>query len=254
MAEELFNFYKSELGMYNMVFKHIKKSYWSSIILPIIVSLSMIGLKVFNLIADTDLYISAIIFGVIYIIYTFGFINHKIKKTTMELYEKKSKKFMWYSDYEVIEAIKEKQRKKMIEYLVKKEFVKKIDIIECLQESSTKILLKDIKKLKKELKHSRYKGFIMPSIFGALFISLWNNFFGWVYNVKNTANPMDAINILVGSTLALITVIGLFIMLKSIYNVVTEDIFDKDYRKISECEKLLKEIYNNYKKNGDYQN
>lgn len=254
MAEELFNFYKSELGMYNMVFKHIKILYWSSIILPIIISLGMIGLKVFKLITNTDLYILVVIFAIICIICMFGIINYKIKKTTMELYQKKSKKFMWYSDYEVIEAIRKEEKDNIIQYLEIKGFIRELDAIKLLQKSGTKILLKDINKLKKELKHSRYKGFIMPSIFGALLISLWNNFFGWVYNVKNTANIKDAINILVGSTLALITIIGLFIMLKSIYNVFTEDIFNKDYRKICECERLLKEICNNYKRNENCQN
>lgn len=254
MAEELFDFYKSELGMYNMVFKHIKILYWSSIILPIIISLGMIGLKIFKLITGTDLYILVVIFTIVHIICMFGIINHKIKKTTMELYKKKSKKFMWYSDYEVIEVIRKEEKNNMIEYLETKGFIREIDAIKWLQESDTKILMKDINKLKKELKHSRYRGLIMPSIFGALFISLWNNFFGWVYNVKNTTNAKDAINILVDSTLALITFIGLFIMLKSIYNVFIEDIFNKDYRKICECESLLKEIYNSYKRIGECQN
>lgn len=105
---------------------------------------------------------------------------------------------MVLSDYNVIKAIKDKERLRMSKYLKGKHLFKEIESRRILQQDESKILLEDIDTLKMELKHTRYKGFIMPSIFGALFVSLWNNFFGWVYNVQNTSNAKDAINILVG--------------------------------------------------------
>lgn len=254
MAEEIFSFYKNELGIYNMVFKHMKVLYWISILLPIVVFGGIIILKIINIISNVSLYWSILILGVIHIIFIFGFVNYKIKNITMQFYKKKSKKFMWSSDYEVISEIRQAEENKLIEYLKKNSFIKEIDAVKWLQENETKILLESINTLKNQLKHSRYKGFIMPSIFGALFISLWNNFFGWVYNIQNTTNVKDAVNILVGTTLAIFVFIGLFMMLKSIFNLFTEDIFNRDYRRICECQSLLKGVYNNYKRMDKCQN
>ncbi|MCR3760437.1 hypothetical protein KYB31_15775 [Clostridium felsineum] len=244
MGNRVFKFYKENLGMYNMVFKNMKKTYFSPLVFLVVLIIIVIILKDLKLINNTILYILYIAI-IIFSIILFFIINCKAKKIIKKfygkkLYEKESNIISrWDSNNEALEAIRNKEKSIFCKYLRRKYLIQNSQDIERL--------LNDFSELESELKNDTFKWIAVPSFLGALFLSVWNNFWSWVYNPKNMKELSKAIDILVNVTVALIEFLAVFIMLNIAYEIFKTDVINKKHKQICECTVLLKEIYADFK-------
>jgi hypothetical protein len=158
-------------------------------------------------------------------------VNSKAKEIVKKHYGISSKEMMWNS-FEVLEVIRNHEKKNLLKYL-KKKYIN--------------LNKNDIKRLSDEMinesENLKVKFPLIPSIFAALFISLWNNFFSWIYRYENVKDFELATKIFLMSSLILLTIIVLFMMIKSVLDTILDDIFNGDYKSMKKLTDLLKEVY-----------
>lgn len=225
MIYQLLEFYKKELSIYNRVFRHMKFWYLIFILSPFISGIMVIFLSVQNNKFYGNLFLASIIITPFIASIPFNCIA---KKTVKQLYDVSSNEYMWNS-YEVINKLRQDSKEKLYEYVQKvdKE-TDKADI-----ERLSQIALK-------EAENFQIKFPIIPSIFAALFISLWNNFINWIY--ENIELFDDAFRIFAFFSILLALLAGVLIMIKSFLNIIIKDIINKDFSTMKNLSELLGEI------------
>jgi len=230
MLYQVFEYYKKELSMYNLVFKLFKFWFYCLLIFPFICGTTVVFISViYKKLFTYAFFISIILpFVILFII-----VNEKAKKVVKKNFGVSSKEIMWNS-YDVLFVIRKHEKALLLNYL--KDIDSGIGEIDIKELSEAALI---------EAESLKTKFPIIPSFFAALFVSLWNNFFAWVYKFENIKNFNSAIQIFSIATLAILMIIGLFIMISMVYNSIKEDIFDKDQKKMKAFSQLLKEIYDN---------
>jgi|GEM_PF-5432090 len=224
----LLKFYKEELSTYNIVFKHMKFWFYTLILSPIISG----SIVVLFSIRNNQFYQKSLLFSILVSLFIVSIpFNISAKKIAEKLLKVSSDELMWNS-YKVIYALRKKRKEELYDYI---------------NEIHKNINLEDIKKLSElascTAEESKTKFPLIPSIFAALFISLWNNFITWIYKYENIKLFDDALDIFISISLLLIVLIILLISIKMLLNEIVEDLINKDSKKMKELSELLKEIY-----------
>jgi hypothetical protein len=216
-----------------MIFRRIKFWYYSFLTVPfvlggVVIVISVINKKFYGILFTLSV---AIPFGILFII-----LNSKTKKVVKELFDISSSEFMWNS-YNVLNKIRKDKKQKMLDYLKRQgEELESIDIQELSESAAVKA------------EKSKVKFPLIPSIFGALFVSLWNNFFSWAYKSENVKNLEEAFKILTSSSLILFMIILLFIAIKSMLLTIMDDIINRDCKSMEGLSQLLHDIVRDLEK------
>lgn len=228
MLYQVFEFYKKELSMYNLVFKFLKFWSYCLIIFPFICGAVVVLISIVqNEFFTFAFFISMILpFVILFIV-----VNKKAKQVVKNNYGVSSKEIMWNS-YDVLFVIRKYEKDLLLNYL--KNIDSSIDEVDVKELSEAASI---------EAERLKTKFPIIPSFFAALFISLWNNFFSWLYKSENIKDFNFAIQVFTIATLVILMLIGLFIMMLTLYDSLREDIFDKEQKRMKALSQLLKELY-----------
>lgn len=227
MIYDMLYYYKKNFSTYNLVFKHIK--YWHFLFITspfvfssIVIVVSFTHRRFYEKILCASILIPFILLFIV--------INRKAKKVVNELYGVSSELFMWNSP-RVLRKIYSFEKEEMLKYL---------------REENEAIEIEELKKMSEtaasEAKKFETKFPLIPSFFAALFISLWNNFFGWIYSTENMKSLDLALSILGNMTVLIIMIIGLYIMIRGGFGLILHDILNRENKLMLNLSRLLKDI------------
>lgn len=219
--ERVFQYYKKNLNYYNHVFKYMKLNL-VLYCLGVFASASM-----FMWLSILNRLILALFFSATIFIGNFLVLNWQVKKTVMKKYKIKSKKIRW-NDTIVENFFREKDKSEIIEELHKEGLDKKISQIIKIFEDRAKI--------------HKFKFPVIPSLFAALTVSLWNNMFSWLFS-RDYFNTLEKMLKLSGLGICLIIMLwGFYIFLEGFFRIVLLETLDKNYYKMKGFIRLLQEI------------
>lgn len=226
MFLETFEHYKKNCGNYNNVFVDIKKLYFLFSSLPFIFILIPI------LVGIIFKRCNYVILSIIIIFFTgaliFYLLNHKAKELVKNKFGIKVEQKLWNTS-EVNRCLFNKDKKKLIRYF--------------LNTSTSNDELKEIlNELEEQLPSYKPSFPVLPSIFGALFISLWNNFFSWMFKHESVVELQDAfIIVLIG--LIFMVFFGILIFAyKSIMEVFFDVFQGQEYSRMKRFHRIMKTI------------
>ncbi|EPR12033.1 hypothetical protein [Ruminiclostridium papyrosolvens] len=232
MLYEIFDYYKKDLRIYNLVIKHFKFWFYCLIVLPLICGSIYIYISYFYKLNFEIGFFASILLPYLLL---FIIVNKKAKKTVKRVYNVEGKGVLWNTN-DVLRVIRKHEKELLINYIH--------NICDVVNED-------DIKELSDralvEADNLKTKFPIIPSFFAALFISLWNNFLSWIYKYENVKDFDSALEILIFATLFIFMVIGIYIMFSSLYVSIREELIDSEHRKMKSLSRLLKEICDDQK-------
>ena len=224
MIYDFLEYFKKQTGTYNRVFKYMK----SHLYIFIIGNISILFIGIIVLMRKINIENSILLAGLfIAYILIFSLVNVKAKKIVKNIYGISSSGFTWNSS-NVLKALHEFDKQEVLLYLKKTEKILDKGGIQRLSE----LMMEEAKEIKPKFP-------IVPSVFAALFISVWNNFFSWLY--KGITSFSFAIKVLIFTSLFLLMAVGLYIMIKSMFDV-GYDFISSDYKKMKQLSKILNEI------------
>jgi hypothetical protein len=213
MINELFEYYKKELGAWNLVYKHMKYQ-GGRLYIAIIIVIAIVGTWYYfhNQIGKTLLTFPLL--GIV-----LGVINEHNKIIIKRVHNVQIKEEFWGG-----KSFHKLRLKKLKENLSERN----IYSIEKLK------LLTD--RTYKEAENRKFTGFFIPGLTLAMFLSLWNNAISWWF--KNAQNVSQAITI-IGSTVIIIVYI---LFITKLLKEITFDIFNRDSNKLKKLGEMLEDI------------
>jgi hypothetical protein len=215
MKEEIINFYKKELGVWDMVYKYMNRLLFITYIL---VFLLLIVLLVKFLLTQNILR-SLVIF---FLFLLEGAILNQHNKKIVEKEHKISKKkqgLIWGGLY------LQKRRYEKLELFI----LRKLD--------SKQQLEKLINVLNKESDSRKFSGLFIRGIGVGLFLPLWNFFVKWVFE-----NGIDNLNMAIGLFVVFVVLIFAIILFTSMIKLIVLDFFDRESTRINELATMLEDI------------
>ena len=236
MFYDVFNYYKENCGAYHRVFVEMKKLYYMPNLLPVMVLLIIIAavaLFAMEIIKYSATSINLVIIVTLVVIFSVGFMvvnlfNKKAKEIVKKRYGIKVNSFMWNTD-EVSKQLLKSDKKIMQKYMKDNSYSK--DKIRRLT-----------KAIKEEMPIYKPKFPVIPSIFAALFVSLWNNQFSWMYSKLDTTNLRDSFIIFLFGLFCMVMFGVLLFVIKGFCSAVNDMLYLKDYESIKRLYRIIEEI------------
>ncbi|MED1785195.1 hypothetical protein P4V43_25575 [Brevibacillus fortis] len=219
MINTVIKFYDTRISAYSLVFKHMRFTYYSFLI----VGFSLI-LSIFPAIF-IEHPLSKIIFFVLVLLFLFFYVllNFQAKKIVRRQLKIDQRDFSWGGE----------------EYHNKKASLLKI-FLDQNEINSKKKIEELLKLLSKEAENRKFTGYFIPGIFLAFTIPVWNHFVGSFF--KN----IEDVNLAIAYAMFLVFFILLFVVGYSMAKTVFGDIVNRQSRKIKEIEALVEIIYFKY--------
>jgi ABC-type multidrug transport system fused ATPase/permease subunit len=226
IIQEIYDYYKNELGVENLVFKDISRFHfllsclpWISLILSIYLMLTIDKYITLKFVAIT------LGFASFFLVF-----NIRTKKIIKSKYKIESNRWMWNSP-EVLMFLRTKQKKKLKKKLEENRPTIKAAYVRDLSEDISN--KSDIEKVKFP---------VIPSAILILFLPVWSNFVGWIYNSELVNSFDDALIVLVGCIIVIISFVGSIYALKSIAIDFIDAIYNKDSIRLKRLSELLYEM------------
>lgn len=213
MINELFEYYKKELGAWNLVYKHMKyRGGILYIVLIIVIALFGTWFYFHNHIGITLLMF--LLLGVV-----LGLINEHNKIIIKRVHDIQIKEDLWGG-----KSFHKLRLKKLRENLVEKN----------IYSSEQLNLLTD--RTYREAENRKFTGFFIPGLALAMFLPVWNNAISWWF--KNSQSASQVINI-IGT---LVIIIGYILIITKIIKNITFDIFNRDSNRLKRLAEMLEDI------------
>ncbi|KDR95890.1 hypothetical protein SAMN02745945_01836 [Peptoclostridium litorale DSM 5388] len=237
MLYEIFNFYKKELGIYNLVFKHVKSLYFAILSTPFIFTVLFVFRLIFSNELSEKIFVNKIILPYAILSFVlFILLNSKTKKIVNEIYGISSNATFWNTP-RVLREINKHRKNEILKYL---------------RENGEEVSAGEIKRLSniafKESEKLKTKFPILPSFFGALIISLCNSFFNSIFNPAITKNLESAITMFIYIIVIIVMFIGFFMIFRWGMYPIFDDIINRDSKHMSFFYELLNDMYYDLKK------
>ncbi len=228
MLYPLFNFYKHELSTYNLVFKHMRFWFYLFLIIPIalfiLLILSFVFFNNYLISVITSVFMFSINFG-LYTIF-----NKKAKAVVKAKYNISPDGRAWNSP-NVLLVLRKHEKKRLLEYISKANDQRDNIDLKNLSESALS-----------ESERMKVKFPVVPSVFATIFVSLLNNFFGWLFKQDSLNSITDAVILLGIISYCIFVLIMLYIMFSSVYSTIRDDILNRDSRKMKMLSEIIKEL------------
>ncbi|MEK4283867.1 hypothetical protein [Ureibacillus sp. FSL K6-0165] len=214
MKEDIINFYKKDLGVWNMVYKNMNRIVLVLFIIFFILLIT--ALIISTIIQNTKL----ILLVIILLILEGCLLNSYNKKLVEKIHKipKKDQGFFW-GGYK----LQKKRSEKLEQYILKK-----IDTKEQLEK------LIDI--LRREAETRKFSGLFVRGLGIGLFLPLWNYFLQWLF--KEVDSVINVV-ILFISILMIIVLLAIFSFLMKL---ILLDLFDREARKLNELANMLEDF------------
>jgi hypothetical protein len=215
MKEEIINFYKIELGVWNMVYKYMNRI---ALITYIIVFLLLIVLLV-KFLFTQNISCSLLVF---FLFLLEGVILNQHNKKIVEKEHKIPKKeqgVMWGGLY------LHKRRYEKLELFI----LRKLD--------SKQQLEKLINVLNKESDSRKFSGLFIRGLGLGLFFPLWNFFVKWLFD-----NGIDNLNMAIALFVVFVVLIFVIILITSMVKLIVLDFFDRESTRINDLANMLEDI------------
>ncbi|MFS1516395.1 hypothetical protein V1503_07785 [Bacillus sp. SCS-151] len=215
MKEEIINFYKIELGVWNMVYKYMNRL---ALIIYILVFLLLIVLLV-NLLLNQNTFWSLLV--ILLFLLEGAILNQHNKKIFEKAHKipKKKQGIMWGGLY------LNKRRYEKLELFVLREL------------DSKQQLEKLIDILNKESDSRKFSGLFIRGLGVGLFLPLWNFFVKWIFD-----NGIDNLNMAIGLFVIFVVLIFVIILFTSMTKLIVLDFFDRESTRINDLATMLEDI------------
>lgn len=230
----LYEFYRKQLSTYNLVMRHLKLRLALLLSIPFIFMFA--SLFTFYKYKNVFIALLPIIPTIALFALLYFAVNNKAKSVVKKIYNISSEDHEWNSP-KVLIALRRYEKDRLCTEL------KQVD--PCSDEHDIKELSEAAKNESEKIK---FKFPVIPSFIAALFISLWNNFFNWVYRSDDIKTINDAVLIFLIPLLLLISIISFYMMISPFLNLVKEDLFNREEKKMREFSEILNEIYKDKQK------
>lgn len=219
MVNVVIKFYDRKLSAYNLIFKHMKFTYYMFIFSGTLLIFNLFPVIFMKYLI---LKITLCIFIALFIIF-FVLLNIQAKKIIKSKFLIDQRNFIWGG---------EDLYNKRVSML--KEFLDQSGI------NSMKKIEELLKLLNKEADNRKFTWIIIPGTFLAFTVPLWNHILGLF--LKN----LDDFNIVLAYGIVLTFFVLLFVVVYSMLKSVLSEIVDRPSKKIKEIEGLVENIYFNY--------
>lgn len=229
MSYLIFEFYKKNCGSNIKIFGEMRKLYYLTQGVPIIVLLFSVIL--------TAVYkkIWIILLGVILTLFLFTFLlrllNSNARKIAVKrkyIKENKGYKGFW-NNIEVLEKLKEDDKKDLKLFLKDKNKYDVGNITRALNEIDEMLII------------YKPKFPVLPAIFGGLIIAWYSAFVSWIFDKTDS---FDMMSYSVALSLGVLCLLFIFYKIyTSIVNLINEMFFSKDYDSIKRMRKIIDEIH-----------
>ena len=229
MIYSCLDFYKRECGAYQNVFVHMKKTYKFTVLSPfifILLSTFISLLLKISLFSILSIFLNLCIF-VIFLSISFYIFNRKAKMIVKKKFDIDIGKGVWKNN-EVVDTLSDIDKHKMIRFLRKKS-------VNSIEQYT---LLRD--KMEDELKVLKPKFPVVPSIFGALIISLYNNLISWLFD-RGSSYQIGMVAFGYG-ILIIFVLASIYWFMKVTIDMMNEMFYSKDYDSMKKCHNLIERI------------
>lgn len=213
MINELYEYYKKDLGAWNLVYKHIKYQ-GGRLYIAIITMIFIVGFWQYFHIQIGKSILSFSLLGLV-----LELINEHNKIIIKRIHNVQIKEDFWGG-----KSFHKLRLKKLKENLIEMN----------LYSPEQLKLLTD--RTYKEAENRKFTGFFIPGLTLAMFLSLWNNAISWWF--KNAQNVSQAITI-IGSTVIIIVYI---LLITKLIKKITFDIFNRDSHRLKGLAEMLEDI------------
>jgi hypothetical protein len=216
MKEEFINYYKKELGVWNMVYRYMNNlalvTYVSLFFLMPIIFFTLFFLKT-QVIYLIILFVLIILESVILNIH-----NKKIIEKTYQI-SKRDQGIIWGGP-----KLSQERSKKLELFVLKN--------IESKEQLEKLIIV-----LSKEAENRKFSGIFIRGLGIGLFLPLWNYFIKWIFE-NGISDVNTAFIIFIIITLFIIFIIYITSMVK----LIVKDFFDRESTRITELKNMLEDI------------
>lgn len=234
MVYTCLDFYKEHCGAYNIFFKDMKLLYYLTLYLPI--CLFIINIIISVVIKSIIIFITGIVVVLMATFVLIFFMNKKAKKVIKEKFDTINtehniaidvafNKYRMWNNSIVLEVLFDIDKNKIRNYLNSKS----------IESSESLNYLRD--KMEKEVENLKPKFPVIPSIFGALIVSLFNGTISWLY--KHSSTVEDGLYVFTIGIIIIILIATLFMVGKLIFTALNETVLSEDYYKMKRCYEIL---------------
>ncbi|HHV75386.1 MAG TPA: hypothetical protein GXX41_12260 [Thermoanaerobacterium sp.] len=214
MMEDIINYYKYDLGMYNLILRYYKGwiYYYIAYIIVSLIVLSSLIMKNYII----------VILMIVVLAIIFHLINYNIKKVLLEKYNIVSKSYLWdLNEFN-------KLRKNMLKNYLK----------------NYGILTSDYKKIKfiisylyKESENRRFKGYVTPGLLLTLSLPAWAEVLKWIFKNLNTFYDVISIFAIILFVLAIFTFI-----VYGFKTIIIDDFLNRESKRLLDLANFIQEI------------
>lgn len=214
MIEDIINYYKYDLGMYNLILRYYKGwiYYYIAYIIVSLIALSFLIMKNFII----------VILMIVVLAIIFHLINYNIKKVLLEKYNIVSKSYLW--DLNKFNKLRENMLKNYLKnYGILTSDYKKIKLI--------------ISYLYKESENRRFKGYVTPGLLLTLSLPAWAEVLKWIFKNLNTFYDVISIFAIILFLLAIFTFI-----VYGFKAIIIDDLLNRESKRLLDLANFIEEI------------
>lgn len=215
MKEEIINFYKKELGVWNMVYKYMNRLVFITYILVFLLLIVFLVIFLFT----KNIFCSLVVF---FLFFLEGVKLNQHNKKIVEREHKISKKeqgLIWGGLH------LQKKRYEKLELFI----LRKLD--------SKQQLEKLINVLRKEADSRKFSDLFIRGLGVGLFLPLWNYFVKWAFE-----NGINNLNMAIGLFIVFVVLLFAIILFTSTIKLIVLDFFDRESTRINELATMLEDI------------
>jgi|GEM_PF-4885212 len=214
MIEDIINYYKYDLGMYNLILRYYKGwiYYYIAYIIVSLIALSFLIMKNYII----------VILMIVVLAIIFHLINYNIKKVLLKKYNIVSKSYLW--DLNKFNKLRKNMLKNYLKnYGILTSDYKKIKLI--------------ISYLYKESENRRFKGYVTPGLLLTLSLPAWAEVLKWIFKNLNTFYDVISIFAIILFLLAIFTFI-----VYGFKAIIIDDLLNRESKRLLDLANFIEEI------------